>query len=82
MCCHTVRLQHGYCTVTQAGQFTSHCLVLKNCKMSRGIALFRITTLGAHWRSVAANDRCRGMRQTKCAVGLVHAMKVYGGWEG
>ena len=24
-----VRLQHGYCTVTEAGQFTSHCLVSK-----------------------------------------------------
>jgi hypothetical protein len=66
--CHLVSLQHGYCTVTQAGQFTSHCLVLKNCKMSRCISLFRITTLGTNWRSVAANDCFGGMRQTKCAV--------------
>ena len=56
--CHVVRLQHGYCTVTQAGQFTSHRLVLKNCQMSRCISLVQITTLGMHWRLVAASDHC------------------------
>ena len=77
-----VELQHGYCTVTQAGQFTSHCLVLKTCKMSRCISLFRITTLVMNWQLVAASDRFGGMRQTKCAVVPVHTMKAYGGWEG
>jgi len=67
LCCHAVRLQHGYCTATQAGQFTSHCLVLKNCKMSR----CRNTTLVTSWRLEAANDRFGGTRQTECEV--VHA---------
>jgi hypothetical protein len=77
--CHVVRLQHGYCTVTQAGQVTSHCFVLKNCKVLRCIYLFRITTLVTNWQSVAASDRFGGIRQTKCAVVPVHAMKAYAG---
>ena len=76
--CHVVRLQRGYCTVTEAGQFTSHCLILKTCKMSRCISLFRITTLVTNWQLVAASDHFGGMRQTKCAVVPLHAMKAYG----
>jgi hypothetical protein len=57
--CHAVRLQHCYCTATQAGQYTSHCLVLKNRKMSRRNALIRITVV-TNWRLIAANDRSEG----------------------
>jgi hypothetical protein len=80
--CHVVRLQHGYCTVMQAGQFIYHCLVLKDCRMSCCISLCRITTFLMDWQLVAASDCFRGIRQTKCAVVPVHAMKVCGGWEG